>query len=372
MIIYSEKQNVYEAAKQRIHKLYDSGRHISIGFSGGKDSTVLLEITIEVMKERGISKVPVVFLDQEAEYSQTIEYMRYIMSRPEVEPYWIQCPFRLWNANAGEWFIPWEEGKEWMRKKENVSYKENVYGVDRFTKLLNAIPDYHFPENYIFLGGVRIEESPARRMGLLYGPEKFPGMRYGATRRHGTCIYPLFDWSYRDIWHYIFENKVKYNRVYNLLASLKPLVSCRVSSLIHENALQHILDLQKEDPELYENLYRRVKNVGTTKHLLGAIFREIRTFPSIFSSWDEYLNYLIDNIVSESYRLKFKKMLIGMENATQNWTDEMKDSLYLHIFYSICTEDIDFSKINNLVLSLAGNPKYRRRKQRKNQCNTEI
>jgi len=58
MIIYSETLNVYEAAKQRIHKLYDTGRHISVGFSGGKDSTVLLEVTLEVAKERGISKSP--------------------------------------------------------------------------------------------------------------------------------------------------------------------------------------------------------------------------------------------------------------------------------------------------------------------------
>lgn len=313
MIIYSETLNVYQAAKQRIHNLYDTGRHISVGFSGGKDSTVLLEITLEVARERGISKVPVVFLDQEAEYQQTVEYMRYVMSRPEVEPYWIQCPFKLWNASAGEWFIPWEDGKQWMREREANSYKENVYNVERFTKMLEAVVEHHFPKDYIHLGGVRVEESPARRMALLYGNEVLPGMSYGCMQKKGDVIYPLYDWSYRDIWYYILENRCRYNKVYNLLAAHKPLRMCRVSSLIHENALVSIVNLQEIDSKLYEKLYSRVKNIGTTRHVYEEIFKEIGSYPNNFSSWNEYLNYLIDNIVSENYRNKFRKKLVHLE-----------------------------------------------------------
>ena len=55
--------------------------------SGGKDSTVVLNLAHEVMKEMGIEKIPVLFLDQEAETPMTIEYIRYIMHLPWVEPY---------------------------------------------------------------------------------------------------------------------------------------------------------------------------------------------------------------------------------------------------------------------------------------------
>ena len=119
MILYSE-QNVYEAAKDRIRKLFSMGDRLGVCFSGGKDSTALLHLTLEVTSELGIQKLPVIFLDQECEYTYTVEYMRYVMSLPEVEPIWVQIPFRLWNANSGDWFIPWEPGKVWMREKEDV------------------------------------------------------------------------------------------------------------------------------------------------------------------------------------------------------------------------------------------------------------
>ena len=60
MIFYGEK-NVYEAAKDRIRRIFDTytDRPIIVSFSGGKDSTVILNITKEIMDERGISKIPV-------------------------------------------------------------------------------------------------------------------------------------------------------------------------------------------------------------------------------------------------------------------------------------------------------------------------
>lgn len=352
MIIYSQTQNVYEAAKERIHKLYDTGRPVSVGFSGGKDSTVLLEITLEVAKERGIKKVPVCFLDQEAEYTQTVEYMRYTMTRPEVEPYWFQIPFKLWNASAGEWFIPWEPGKEWMREKEEYSYKENIYGAERFTKLLETTVETHFGEGYIHLGGVRIEESPARRMALLNGPEKLPGMRYGSSQRKGTVIYPLFDWSYRDIWYYIFSNKVKYNKIYNQLIAKIPLIKCRVSSIIHENALGTIMSLQEYDPDLYNKLYKRIKNVGTTNHSLMEICLRYDSYPQCFKDWNEYLNYLIDNIIPENHQEKYRKHLQYVNRAIENWTEADRKEMFSTFYCSIIDEDFEFSHVANKMLIL--------------------
>lgn len=46
MILYSE-QNVYEAAKERIRQLFSIGGRLGVCFSGGKDSTALLHITLK-------------------------------------------------------------------------------------------------------------------------------------------------------------------------------------------------------------------------------------------------------------------------------------------------------------------------------------
>lgn len=350
MLIYSQTQNVYEAAKERIHHAFDTGRPVLVNFSGGKDSTVLLEITLEVAKERGIPKVPVMFLDQEAEYTQTVEYMRYVMYRPEVEPYWLQCPFRLWNASTGDWFRPWEPGKEWIYEKDEISYKENVYGEDRFKTLLSAASKYHFGRDVIQLTGLRIEESPARRISILYGENQLERLNTG-NFPEGCLAKPLFDWSYRDIWYYIFDNKVKYNKMYNQLIAKRSLSKCRVSSVIHANSFGTITELQEIDPELYNKLYRRVKNVGTTNHLLPEIWRRDYTYPHCFKDWSDYCSYLIDNIVQDKDKETYRKYLDYIHRRTKNWTKKDQDKVLSSFFWSIISEDFECSQPANMIVA---------------------
>lgn len=362
MILYSE-QNVYEAAKDRIRKLFSMGDRLGVCFSGGKDSTALLHLTLEVTSELGIQKLPVIFLDQECEYTYTVEYMRYVMSLPEVEPIWVQIPFRLWNANSGDWFIPWEPGKVWMREKEDVSFKENVYGVDRFKDMFDAIAYHHLGGGYISLGGVRIEESPARRAGLT-GKETLPGMTYGKRCSHGVVIYPLYDWSYRDIWYYIFSNRLKYNKVYNYIFSNEPLRSARVSSLIHENSNQNIPYLQEIDPKAYNAMYMRIPNIGTTNHLLLDVFEEVRNYPNCFKDWPEYLQYLIDNIVAESKnKVFFTNNLNTVVDKIAGWSDSDRVDIYRAFARGIITEDFEQAKLNNRLLVHKSKYKYGKTKR---------
>src|SRR5690348_3538806 len=122
------KQNVYEAAKDRIRFLLDEFPTVGVSFSGGKDSTVIFGLMLELSTK----KFPVLFLDQEAEWNSTVDLMRKVMAHPMVDPYWVQCPIKIFNATSGtdEWLMCWEEGKEWVREKEPNSIKENIYGTD--------------------------------------------------------------------------------------------------------------------------------------------------------------------------------------------------------------------------------------------------
>ena len=49
--IYKQK-NVYEAAKERINYLFNEFDNVVVGFSGGKDSTCVLNLALEVAEER--------------------------------------------------------------------------------------------------------------------------------------------------------------------------------------------------------------------------------------------------------------------------------------------------------------------------------
>ena len=44
-------RSVYELALERVRRTYELFDHVAVSFSGGKDSTVCLHVTLEVAKE---------------------------------------------------------------------------------------------------------------------------------------------------------------------------------------------------------------------------------------------------------------------------------------------------------------------------------
>ena len=78
MRIYS-KATVYEAAIKRIEWLFDEFPNVVVSVSGGKDSTVIFYLTLEVARRRNRLPLNVLFVDQEGEWESTIDNVREIM-----------------------------------------------------------------------------------------------------------------------------------------------------------------------------------------------------------------------------------------------------------------------------------------------------
>ena len=91
MIIYT-KQNVYDAAIERLEYLFDEFDEVICSISVGKDSTVVLNLCLEVAKKKNKLPLKVLFLDQEAEWQSVIEHIREVMNMKEIEPMWFQVP----------------------------------------------------------------------------------------------------------------------------------------------------------------------------------------------------------------------------------------------------------------------------------------
>ena len=94
-------KNVYEAAKERTAFIFKNFERIYVSFSGGKDSSVLLNIALDYMLAHKIKrKIGVLFLDLEGQYSMTIDYVREMLTENAdlLEPYWICLPLTLRNA----------------------------------------------------------------------------------------------------------------------------------------------------------------------------------------------------------------------------------------------------------------------------------
>ncbi|NBQ17949.1 phosphoadenosine phosphosulfate sulfotransferase, partial [bacterium] len=94
MKIYSN-QTTYEAGLDRIRWLFDEFPNVIVGVSGGKDSTVVYNLALQVAKEKNRLPLKCLFVDQEAEWQATIDTIRDIMENPDVEPLWYQMPIKL-------------------------------------------------------------------------------------------------------------------------------------------------------------------------------------------------------------------------------------------------------------------------------------
>ena len=114
-----QEDNVYDAALARMHDVYDNFDHVCVSFSGGKDSTAVLNVALEVAHQRGELPLHVVFFDEEAISYQTERYVRRVAERDDVVLDWYCLPVLHRNACSeedGMWW-PWaSEAKDlWVR-----------------------------------------------------------------------------------------------------------------------------------------------------------------------------------------------------------------------------------------------------------------
>ena len=312
--------NVYEKALDRIRWLYDEFETVATNISGGKDSTVVLELMIKVAKEKNRLPVKVLFLDQEAEWQGTIDQVKYSMERKEVEPYWFQIPFLIQNGTSTiDWWLKcWdkEHKDKWMYPYQDYSYKENIYGSDRFYEIMDLIYEKEWGSNLAILGGVRTEESPVRKMGLCY-QETYKGETWGAIRNKNKGIYsfyPIYDWTFHDIWKAIFDNNWRYNKVYDAQYRYGvPFPNMRISNLTHETAIKNIFYAQEIEPKTYEKLTQRLGGIDMAAKLNKDYF--ISDLPYMFKSWTEYRDYLLDKLINEEYSKHFVKMFMDNERV---------------------------------------------------------
>jgi predicted phosphoadenosine phosphosulfate sulfurtransferase len=308
------RQTVWEAAHERIRWLFkEFGHNVVVNVSGGKDSTVIYNIALNVARDMGLLPLKVLFIDQEAEWDSVIQYMRTLMNHPDVEPYWLQIPIRLFNATSQDepWLFCWQPGKEWIRPKEEISIKKNVYGTDRFAALFGAFGLVHFRNSpMVHIAGVRAEESPSRYMGLT-SRETYKGETWGKVRdaRRGHYdMYPLYDWTTPDIWKAIHDNGWPYCRIYDYMYQHGvPVKNMRVSNVHHETAVHSLTYLQEVEGATWERITARLKGINTVGHLQES-WKRPKKLPWMFKDWWEYRDHLLKHwVTDDKIRAHFKK-----------------------------------------------------------------
>ena len=315
-----KKANVFDEALERIRFIFDEFENVIVNHSGGKDSVIVYNLALQVAREKGRLPLKVMFIDQEAEFNQTIEVIRKVMYHPEVEPLWLQVPIKLFNATSFEhsWLECWSDSdeEEWLRPKDPISIKENTFGTDRFAKLFIGYADTVYRgRDLAYIAGVRCEESPARFKGLTTYPT-YKWVTWGkklSQEKHKT-FYPIYDWSYTDVWAAIHRNGWDYNKIYDIQYQHGVKIqNMRVSNLHHETAVHALFYLQEVDVELYNRLTKRLQGVSSATKFNDDFF--VHKLPYMFRDWQEYRDYLLDKLVTDPEAKASFRKIFGQHEA---------------------------------------------------------
>lgn len=310
--VYSNNKNVLTAARERIGFIFDHFENIHISISGGKDSEVLAHLGLEEAKKRG-RKVSIFFLDEEAVYQSTIDMVEYIMEEmapDHVIPLWLQIEFNLTNATSltETQFVPWESGKHdlWLRPKKSYAIKfppwdratQTVADKNKGFGFYDVFPNFeNCYTDTAFLVGLRGTESPNRWRTVSKHPATIGGqpVYWATTKGANFSMYPLYDWNVHDVWKYIFDNRLRYHKIYDYqFRKGYPIQEMRISSLIHEKSFKSLVDLPEFEPKTYNKLLKRAKGIALAQETgkSAKLFRA-RKLPKNYTSWRDYRDFLI-------------------------------------------------------------------------------
>lgn len=334
---YQLDVDVHTAALNRMRWLFeefDGDVHVAV--SGGKDSTVVLELAAIVQKEYDSSRpLHLHWLDQEAEWQGTRDYMRHLKdTRPDLNIDWYQCSFRLSNNTSyeQEWGQMWDASlsdSDYVRPKEVDSIHDNPFRdregnrIDNFHPMLEAINKRNGGAQ---LSGMRTEEAPSRRVGLT-GAASYKWVTWCRAEPSYVVFHPIYDWTWRDVWKAIHDHGWAYNSIYDSMFRLGvPIPRMRVSSLTHTEAMRSLSYVQEIEPETWVALTRRFRGINAYSHSGRAILDEyLDQRPYMFDTWAEYVEYLIEHLVPAEHRPSFQMWRTILRTELPYLTEERID-----------------------------------------------
>lgn len=293
--------NVLEESENRIKFIYDnfSPKEIWLSFSGGKDSTVCLELMIQELKKRKINFLNVLLIDLEGHYKMHEEFLYRTFQRNDIEirGFWICLPLSLRNASSSfqpKWLC-WDPKKknDWVRKlpinKNVISLENNIFNFFKigmeFEEFIIEFPRW-LKSNYNLkkvcqIVGIRTDESYNRYLKIKAKKNKEFFAETNWILKHkkqkkfldSYLAHPIYDWAVQDVWKYLY--KKDYTKVYDKMYLLGcPLYEMRICQPYGEEQRKTIDLFAKIEPETWNKIQKRVQGSNLAKkynkkYLLG-------------------------------------------------------------------------------------------------------
>lgn len=304
--------DVLTAARERIDWTFDTFPRVYVSYSGGKDSTVMLDLAAQSARQRG-RKFGLLFVDLEGQYRMTIEHVARAFEdyADVIDPHWVALPIALRNAVSQydpKWLC-WDPDRraQWVREPHPTSVTDEAAypffsrGME-FEEFVPAFGQWYSGGALTAcLVGIRADESLNRFRTLIMDKEKMQGRGWTTWMSRSLWnVYPIYDWRTEDIWTYHAKTGLPYNEVYERMhkagLSIHQMRICQPYGDDQRKGLWlfHVLE-----PETWPKIVARVNgaNFGALyAHETGAMLGRIKLERPPGHNWESYARFLLESM----------------------------------------------------------------------------
>ena len=206
---------VLDRAVERMYEIYKEGHRVLISFSGGKDSTVALEVCILAASQANKLPVEIVMRDEEVMFPDTIDFQRRTFERPDVIGHWLIANQPVVNIfdrrNPYFWtYDPELTEDKWMQPPPSYAQFIEDKNIENLVTTQRFPVDIEGGQKLVNVIGLRVQESLARRLAI----HSSKGYMTAENNGKVSCR-PIFDFNDGDIWKFIKDFNLDYSKDYD-------------------------------------------------------------------------------------------------------------------------------------------------------------
>lgn len=346
--------DVVQAAEIRIINVFRNGLNVFMSFSGGKDSLCLARLVLNLAQRGKINpqQLTVQFIDEEAIFpcieAKVKEWRKkFLMIGAKFE--WYCCEVKHFNCfnelSNDETFICWDSNKQdvWVRQPPPFAIRNHPLLNPKIDSYQDFLP--RICASGITITGIRTAESVQRLQNIA------SMLRAGKNMTNKRQVFPIYDWTDKDVWLYLLQEHVDIPDIYLYLwQSGTGRRQLRVSQFFSVDTAKSLVKMNEYYPNLMDRIIKREPNA-----YLAAMYWDSEMFGRSSKKRKE----LESDAPLKDYKAELIKMFGNMDAYFTTPNKKRVAVRYRNFFVGISSiaQERDYKMLYEGLIS--GDPKFR-------------